>query len=569
MKRFSELIAEAPKPRSQVLLFGRMNPPTRGHEENVMAAHSMAQKSGAGLSIVGSHSHDAKKNPLAPAQKLTHLNRAFGHLKNTTISTSNAEHPTILHQAALLHKQGIRHLSIVGGGDRAASHLKLLKQYNGVKGPHGYYKFEGITGANTGERKEGISGTDMRRHAQSGNYAAFKKNLPSRIAANEKHSQELYNHVRSGLAKNETIDRETYIQGALKLGELVEDSQTGFQGRIVYRGPTYVTIQITEELSLKRWINNVDVLYSESTKESTMDNFRHFMMQEAKEAPKEQASDLSDADLAAIEAQVEHMSEEQLINLSEEADQELDQPTPTLEQIAKKHNCTVEYLTKQLEAGIKVEHEHTKEASVAREIALDHLNEKPDYYVKLKKVESVDLEERDLTAAQRMKMKMQFMKSKAKRQIARQISMKKMATQGRLKQRAIKGARNLIMSRLLRGRTKAQLSAAEKTRIENIVSKAKQAVARISNKLLPKLRQLELKRLKHMHEQLGSERINKVNLDVPGPDTESTASTGHVEADRIKRHLAGVRNPDAPVPGHDIDPANTMRRLKHFRKLEV
>jgi hypothetical protein len=43
---------------------------------------------------------------------------------------------------------------------------------------------------------------------------------------------------------------------------------------------------------------------------------------------------------------------------------------------------------KQLEMGLKVEMEHTGDKNVAREIALDHLTEDPQYYSKLKVMES-------------------------------------------------------------------------------------------------------------------------------------------------------------------------------------
>jgi predicted DNA-binding protein YlxM (UPF0122 family) len=62
-------------------------------------------------------------------------------------------------------------------------------------------------------------------------------------------------------------------------------------------------------------------------------------------------------------------------------------PTPSVTEIAKKHNVSVTAIEKQLKMGIKVEQEHTKNLNAAREIALDHLNEMPDYYDKLKKME--------------------------------------------------------------------------------------------------------------------------------------------------------------------------------------
>lgn len=65
----------------------------------------------------------------------------------------------------------------------------------------------------------------------------------------------------------------------------------------------------------------------------------------------------------------------------------LDRPTPDLETIAAKHNVTIPYLVDQVMAGIRVELEHTTDLRVAKEIALDHLNERPDYYQRLKQVE--------------------------------------------------------------------------------------------------------------------------------------------------------------------------------------
>lgn len=41
----------------------------------------------------------------------------------------------------------------------------------------------------------------------------------------------------------------------------------------------------------------------------------------------------------------------------------------------------------QLQNGIKIEMEHTKNHKIAKEIAKDHLSEDPNYYKKLKKIE--------------------------------------------------------------------------------------------------------------------------------------------------------------------------------------
>jgi hypothetical protein len=42
---------------------------------------------------------------------------------------------------------------------------------------------------------------------------------------------------------------------------------------------------------------------------------------------------------------------------------------------------------REVHRGIEVEKEHTTDSEVAKQIALDHLKEKPNYYAKLRKVE--------------------------------------------------------------------------------------------------------------------------------------------------------------------------------------
>jgi hypothetical protein len=59
----------------------------------------------------------------------------------------------------------------------------------------------------------------------------------------------------------------------------------------------------------------------------------------------------------------------------------------TVEKIARKHRLDVSFIQKQLDMGEKIEHEHTKDHDMARHIALQHLNEIPDYYTRLKKME--------------------------------------------------------------------------------------------------------------------------------------------------------------------------------------
>lgn len=59
---------------------------------------------------------------------------------------------------------------------------------------------------------------------------------------------------------------------------------------------------------------------------------------------------------------------------------QLDKPTSTPAQLAKKYKVSIDEVMRQLKKGMKVEREHTSDPAVAKEIALDHLGEKLDYY---------------------------------------------------------------------------------------------------------------------------------------------------------------------------------------------
>jgi hypothetical protein len=48
--------------------------------------------------------------------------------------------------------------------------------------------------------------------------------------------------------------------------------------------------------------------------------------------------------------------------------------------IARKHGVPQHEIWNQLQDGIEIEMEHTDNPEIAKEIAMDHLTERPDYY---------------------------------------------------------------------------------------------------------------------------------------------------------------------------------------------
>tara|TARA_R110000868_G_scaffold79604_18_gene226433 strand:+ start:170 stop:412 length:243 start_codon:yes stop_codon:yes gene_type:complete len=74
---------------------------------------------------------------------------------------------------------------------------------------------------------------------------------------------------------------------------------------------------------------------------------------------------------------LQHLRESSLLN----------KPVKTPAELAKKHTVPVADIERELTKGIRIEREHTTRDEVARQIALAHLDELPDYYTRLKKME--------------------------------------------------------------------------------------------------------------------------------------------------------------------------------------
>lgn len=95
----------------------------------------------------------------------------------------------------------------------------------------------------------------------------------------------------------------------------------------------------------------------------------------------------------------------------------------------------------------------------------------------------------------RIKKRQAFARMRSKRNVAKGIKLKRASTPEVLKKRAVIAARNALYRRLLHGRDKAKLSAAEKDRLEQQVKRLKSIQSSLIPRLLPKMRSIEQKRL--------------------------------------------------------------------------
>lgn len=208
MKSFLEKLESDSKTHKPVVMaFGRMNPPTTGHEKLVDKVKQIGKDYKAPHHVIISHSNDAKKNPLDVKSKLKHTKRFF---PDTNIETSSKEQPTFLQHAARLHQMGHDHLIMVAGSDRVNEYQEKLKQYNGTAAGS-LFNFKKIEVKSAGQRDpdadgaEGMSASKMRDHAKSGDFNSFRQGVPPHVP--EKHAKELFRDVRKGMGLNEEFNR--------------------------------------------------------------------------------------------------------------------------------------------------------------------------------------------------------------------------------------------------------------------------------------------------------------------------------------------------------------------------
>lgn len=172
-----------------VATFGRMNPPTVGHEKLVDHVKKIADHHGAEPHVYLSHSQDKKKNPLPYETKHKLAHEAFGDV----VKHTPKEHAHMLGIAKHLDGKA-DHLHFVVGSDRVEEAKKKLHQYNGKD-----YHFKSITVHSAGERDpdaddtSGMSASKLRAHAHAGEHEEFKKGLPKKL---QHKSHEIMKHVR-------------------------------------------------------------------------------------------------------------------------------------------------------------------------------------------------------------------------------------------------------------------------------------------------------------------------------------------------------------------------------------
>ena len=252
------------------VVFGRFNPPTIGHEKLIKKAKEIA--AGGDFKIYPSRTQDASKNPLDPASKVKYMKKMFPEYKDNIVNDDKMK--TIFDVLVGANEDGYKKINIVVGSERLGEFDRLANQYNGQ-----IYSFDEINVIPAGTRDPdaagptGMSASKLRKAAVDDNFQQFKTGLPKRMK--DKDAQAMFFAVQRVLvgdkAPKEVTEvweyapkldytelREQYYQeNIFKVGDIVENLNTGLVGKVTRRGANYLICVTEDGIMFKSWIKDL------------------------------------------------------------------------------------------------------------------------------------------------------------------------------------------------------------------------------------------------------------------------------------------------------------------------
>lgn len=180
-----------------VVTWGRLNPPTIGHQKLIEKTATFARRWGADYYIFATHTVDKKKNPLKSDRKVEWMKKMFPTHADHIIYDPSIN--VIEKMLIYIQELGYDEIAWVAGSDRVPEYKsRWAETYNGKNYYFPYFKV-----VSAGERDpdadgaSGMSASKMRAAAADGDTATFRKGIPETL--DNSHVIQLMKEVREGL----------------------------------------------------------------------------------------------------------------------------------------------------------------------------------------------------------------------------------------------------------------------------------------------------------------------------------------------------------------------------------
>src|SRR6056300_927291 len=271
-KTLKEFLAKGNKrPKAVAFAFGRMNPPTAGHEKLIQKVESIAKRIKGDAIVYVSASQDKSKTPLDVRTKIKYLKPLYPNVQFKPATGNTRTFMEVLKND--LNKK-YSDVYMIGGSDRVSEFKKLITTYNGKD-----YDFDKTEVMSAGERDpdaqgtSGISGTKMRLFAVKNDYNSFRKGLP--VKMKDADGKNLFKDLRTAMGiksqkgfgvqmkpvmsledfEKQELRQEYMEENVFNIGDYVENMNDCTIGKIIKRGTNYLVYEMEDGGVKKAWLH--------------------------------------------------------------------------------------------------------------------------------------------------------------------------------------------------------------------------------------------------------------------------------------------------------------------------
>lgn len=186
--------------KKAVITWGRMNPPTIGHQKLVSVIQARARAAGADAHVYLSHTQDSKSNPLSYKDKIEIAIKAFGRIVKRSAGIKTID--KVLE--SLGKRQGYDEVTLIVGSDRV-NDFKKLETY---RGRFGLKKLTitsdpALARDPDADDASGMSASKARKLAYEGDFQQFDQAMPN--ALSETQTKSIYLKIRRAIGKKRKI----------------------------------------------------------------------------------------------------------------------------------------------------------------------------------------------------------------------------------------------------------------------------------------------------------------------------------------------------------------------------
>lgn len=514
MKNYKQLLKELPS-STVYCAVAEFDPPTVDHEIVVKTVKKLAEEKHSAHVIYTSPS---KNSVLQEDKKTQYLSLLFPKIKFQSIKETFIEEIEKL-------KNRYKNVTIVASEEQISSLKRVLKES---------VKFISIT-----EKDPDSNNSKMRSLANKGLLEEFKQKLPTTIR--ELDSKRLMNDIRFGMGLEPIKEQLNLVKDSLReqyfraeifnLGDLVESD--GITYEIVKRGSNHLLLKEESGQLVSKWIHEVHQLNEGVIQQSGTDKintnspeadtgvkqemqpkgktkgfltFYNYDLKKNRDESNTVKEEIVGAALIPKEDNekylgVHHLRKQKVKHHLGEAKKKKPDPVQDRPGVSTENMPETDPFFKESDLSDKDISELIESISFddildlyeEDEIALVYEDNGEEVPV-CEEESQIDLME-VLSRTERMRSKIRFRKTKAKRERSTKIALKRFSPVKTINARARRLAVRLMKQRLLRGRSYKDVGIGDKERIDKIISSRKQIINRIAAKLVSRVRGVEKSRL--------------------------------------------------------------------------